>query len=120
MHPTITNISMIAFALTNGLRVVGFIPQIVRIHRDPHGAAAVSILTWATFASAHIATVWYALASSGDYLVAAVFALNSVGCLAIVGATALKRQSIVLSPSDPVTQRCQLKSATHSGVKSAT
>jgi len=63
----------------------------IRVYRDPHGAAAVSLLTWVLFAASNIATVCYALTTSNDRIVAAVFALNAIGCLAIVGLTAFKR-----------------------------
>lgn len=90
---TLAEYSMAAFALLNGGRTVAYFPQMIRIYRDPHGAAAVSILTWALFAAANAATVWYALAVSHDHIVASVFSLNAVGCVAIVGLTAFKRMS---------------------------
>jgi uncharacterized protein with PQ loop repeat len=93
MSPTITDVSMIMFVMLNGMRVFGYLPQIVRIYRDPNGAAAVSILTWVLFAAAHVATAWYVLATSGDRLVAGMFALNMIGCLVIAVLTAFKRWS---------------------------
>jgi hypothetical protein len=101
MNSTLTDLSMFAFALLNGLRVFGYLPQIIRIHRDPHGAAAVSILTWATFAAANGSTVWYVLATSGDRLVAAMFGLNMAACLTIAVLTAFKRGSVRLPPTRP-------------------
>jgi hypothetical protein len=83
--------SVAAFALLNGGRTVAYFPQMIRVYRDPHGAVAVSLLTWMLFAAANIATVCYALTASDDRIMAAVFALNAVGCLAIVGLTAFKR-----------------------------
>jgi uncharacterized protein with PQ loop repeat len=97
MSHTITNLSMIAFALLNGMRVFSYLPQIIRIYRDPNGAVAISILTWVLFAASHIATVWYVLVTSGDRLVATTFVLNATGCLAIVAPTTLKRLSIALN-----------------------
>lgn len=88
---TLAEYSLTAFAVLNGGRSVAYFPQLVRVYRDPHGAAAVSLLTWALFAAANVATVFYALAVSNDHVVAIVFALNAIGCLAIFGATALKR-----------------------------
>jgi uncharacterized membrane protein (DUF4010 family) len=80
--------------LLNGLRVVSYLPQIIRIHRDLNGAVAVSILTWSLFAAANIATVCYVLTTSGDRLVATMFALNTIGCLVIAVLTAFKRWSV--------------------------
>src|SRR5882724_3250454 len=88
---TLAEYSMTAFALMNGGRVVAYFPQMIRVYRDPHGATAVSLLTWALFTAANAATVCYALAVSDDRIMAIVFSLNAIGCLAIVGLTAFKR-----------------------------
>src|SRR5438128_641154 len=88
---TLADYSMTAFALLNAGRAVAYLPQMMRVYRDPHGAAAVSVVTWVLFAAANVATVCYALTVSQDYVVAIVFALNAIGCLAIVGLTAFKR-----------------------------
>ena len=88
---TLADYSMTAFALLNGGRAVAYFPQMIRVYRDPHGAAAVSLVTWILFAAANVATVCYALTVSYDRIIAVVFALNAVGCLAIVGLTAFKR-----------------------------
>ncbi len=94
---TLAEYSMTAFALMNGGRVVAYFPQMVRVYRDPHGAAAVSLMTWALFAAANVTTVCYALTVTDDRVIAAVFSLNAIGCLAIVGLTAFKRIGVVPS-----------------------
>lgn len=88
---TLAEYSLVAFAVLNGGRAVAYIPQMIRVHRDPNGAAAVSILTWALFMAANVATVCYALVVFNDRIMAAVFAFNAAGCLAIVVLTATKR-----------------------------
>jgi hypothetical protein len=88
---TLADYSMVAFALLNGGRTVAYFPQMIRVYRDPHGAAAVSLLTWVLFAAANIATAGYALTASNDRIMAIVFALNAICCLAIAGLTASKR-----------------------------
>jgi hypothetical protein len=91
---TLADYSLAAFALLNGGRTVAYVPQMVRVYRDPHGATAVSLTTWLLFAAANIATVAYALAVADDRLVAFVFGLNAVGCLAIVALTAVMRARV--------------------------
>ena len=88
---TLADYSIVAFALLNGGRTVAYVPQMVRVYRDPHDAAAVSLLTWVLFAAANAATVCYALTVSEDRIMAIVFALNALSCVAIVGLTASKR-----------------------------
>lgn len=95
---TQAELSLIAFAVLNGGRALAYLPQMIRVYRDPNGATAVSILTWALFAAANSATVGYALIVVGDSLMATVFALNAAGCLAIVAMTIVKRRSCKRRP----------------------
>jgi hypothetical protein len=94
---TLADYSMTAFALLNGGRAIAYFPQMIRVYRDPHGAAAVSLVTWALFAAANVATVCYALTVSNDRVVAIVFALNAVGCVAIAALTLVKRMRMPIA-----------------------
>jgi hypothetical protein len=91
-------LSMIAFAVLNIGRILAYFPQFLQVYRDPHGAAAVSVLTWALFTAANVATVLYVLVATGDRIVATVFALNAAGCLAIAVMTMIKRWSCARRP----------------------
>jgi hypothetical protein len=88
---TSIDFSTVAFALLNGARIVAYVPQIMCVRRDRHGAVGVSLMTWGLFTLANLATVSYALTVSGDIVVAGVFAFNSLGCFAIFTLTAVKR-----------------------------
>jgi len=88
---TLADYSMTAFALLNGGRIVAYMPQIMCIYRDRNGAAAVSLLTWSMFTAANLATVSYSLTVSSDLVVASVFAMNAVCCLAITFLVAQRR-----------------------------
>lgn len=88
---TLAECSLGAFAILNTARLVGYIPQLMRIHRDANGAEAVSIGTWTLFAAANLATVSYAVIVADDAAMAIIFALNTFGCGAIVGLTVWKR-----------------------------
>lgn len=83
--------SLTAFILLNGARAIAYLPQLMRIHRDPHGAEAVSISTWALFTAANAATAWYAVVGFNDRITAMLFAMNAAGCAGIVILTAMKR-----------------------------
>jgi hypothetical protein len=95
---TLAELSLVAFAVLNGVRAVAYLPQMIRVYRDPHDAAAVSLATWALFAASNTATVVYALVVAGDRVVAIVFAMNAVGSLAIVAMTMFKRMSCARRP----------------------
>ena len=90
---TLANYSLTAFALLNGARAIAYIPQMVRVYRDPHGAAAVSVMTWTLFTLANVATMLYAITAFHDVLMAFIFGVNALGCALIVGMTVLKRLS---------------------------
>jgi hypothetical protein len=86
---------MAAFALLNSGRALAYVPQIVRVYRDQNGAAAVSLITWALFASSNLATAVYAHTVYSDAVMATVFAFNTLACLLVVVLTAMKRWSFV-------------------------
>ena len=88
---TLADFSILAFALVNAGRVAAYFPQMISVYRDGDGAHAVSLSTWVLFAVTNVATVCYALAVLNDRVMALVFALNTVCCLAIAGMTASKR-----------------------------
>jgi hypothetical protein len=88
---TLADYSLMLFAALNCARIVAYVPQIVRVCRDPNGARAVSLLTWSLFTAANVATVIYAVVVSGDSVVAGVFCLNGLGCFTIVALTGWKR-----------------------------
>lgn len=111
---TLADYSLAAFAVLNGGRAVAYFPQLIRVYRDPDGAAAVSVSTWALFAAANIATVCYALTVSNDRTVALLFGLNAVGCLAIAGLTALKRVHMVQPRSEPCSALHRIETLQHS------
>lgn len=88
---TLADYSFGAFAVLNLARVAGYFPQMVRVYRDSNGAEAVSLATWSMFFAANLATVSYAQIIVQDVTMAAIFGLNALGCLAIIGLTGWKR-----------------------------
>jgi len=91
---TLADYSMTAFALLNGGRILAYMPQIMCVYRDRNGAESVSLVTWAMFTAANLATVSYSLTVSSDRMVASVFALNAVCCFAITGLVACRRVAV--------------------------
>ena len=88
---TLAECSFGAFTILNIVRLVAYVPQLMRVHRDINGAESVSLATWSLFAAANLATVGYALTAAHDVPLAITFSLNALGCLAIVGLTVWKR-----------------------------
>jgi uncharacterized protein with PQ loop repeat len=89
---TAAEVATTAFTLCNAVRVLAYLPQILRITQDPDGARAISCATWSLFAISHLTTVVYALVAAHDPTMAAVFGGNALACLLILGLTLFKRR----------------------------
>jgi hypothetical protein len=113
--------AMVTFAACNSARVLAYIPQIVSIARDQNGSPGVSCLTWAGFAAANFSTVAYALVVPRNWIMATVFGVNGLFCLAIVTLTAWKRFRSGSEPLHPAAvareqtsrQQCRPQPGTH-------
>ncbi len=86
-----TELIAVAFGIFNALRLVSYLPQIVAVARDRHGAMAISLLTWSIWIGANASAALYAWINVGDLTLALVSAFNAVCCLAVFVLAALKR-----------------------------
>jgi hypothetical protein len=93
---TLADYSVTAFTVLNGARIVAYFPQIICVCRDRTGASSVSPMTWGMFCSANLATVFYAL-TTGDRIIAGVFALNAIACTIIFALIIRKRRTYAWS-----------------------
>jgi hypothetical protein len=84
-------IILAAFTVFNALQIVSYIPQIVCVVRDRHGASAIAYSTWIIWLAGSAATTAYALVNIWDIWLAAVNAVHTLCCLAILVLTAWKR-----------------------------
>lgn len=82
------------FSISNCLRVIAYVPQILRVMRDREGATAVSCMTWLLFSLSHLSTVLYALLVISDWRMAVIFFANLLCSLTILGLTLYKRTSV--------------------------
>jgi hypothetical protein len=103
---------VLAYALSNALRLASYAPQILRVARDRCGAQAISCLSWNLWIAANAATAVYAWTQLHDLLLTVVNAGNALCCAAIVLMTLVKRSALrpakarsddapVLSPTRP-------------------
>jgi len=86
-------ITLVLFAACNSVRVVAYVPQILKAATDKNGASSISFMTWSLFLLAHLSTVAYALVNRSDWTLAACFTINAVCCIAILAIAYWKRRS---------------------------
>ena len=91
----LSQMTFLAFALFNFLRLVSYIPQITRIAADTNGASAISFSTWILWTGSHLATGAYAAVNLHDLYLTAASALFASCCIAVIALTALKRRRLL-------------------------
>ena len=94
----VEEITMALFAACNSVRVVAYVPQILKAANDKNGASSISCTTWTLFLIAHVSTVAYALINRADWGLAACFAGNAVCCVAILAVAYWKRRNHARRP----------------------
>ena len=90
---SLEEIALALFAVCNSVRVVAYVPQILKAATDKNGASSISCTTWALFLIAHVSTVAYALINRSDWGLAACFAVNAACCVAILVVAHWKRRN---------------------------
>jgi hypothetical protein len=88
-------ITLALFAACNSVRVVAYVPQILKAATDKNGASSISFMTWSLFLLAHLSTVAYAIINRSDWGLAACFATNAVCCVAILAVAYWKHRTHV-------------------------
>jgi DMSO reductase anchor subunit len=86
-----TGLIAIAFGIFNTLRLVSYIPQIIAVARDQHGATAISLWCWSIWIGANATAALYAWVNVGDQVLALVSAFNAICCAIVVAIALLKR-----------------------------
>ena len=92
--PTAADVILLAYGICNTVRVVSYLPQIVRIARDRDGARAIALSTWWLWIAANATTALYAWVNLADAPLAFLNALNALCCLAVVALTVWKRMTM--------------------------
>jgi hypothetical protein len=89
----LAEITLALFAAFNSIRIIAYIPQIVKLITDRTGASSISFLTWGLFLAANVSTVAYALVNRSDWTLAAYFSVYAACCAAILVLAYAKRRS---------------------------
>jgi hypothetical protein len=95
---TAADLSLMAFAGCNVLRIAAYVPQMVKLACHPDAAPSFSYATWALFAAANLSTTAYAQVVLADAVLAAAHGLSAACCGALIGFALWRR-------SRPLTHR---------------
>lgn len=93
---TLADASLMVFSAFSGVRLISYLPQIVRVARDTNGATAISYTTWALWTGCHLSTGVYAAINLSDHLLAAASGLYALCCVLVIVMTAGKRHRLRL------------------------
>ena len=52
----VEEITLLLFAACNSVRVIAYVPQILKAATDKNGASSISFMTWSLFLLAHLST----------------------------------------------------------------
>jgi hypothetical protein len=69
-HGWLQGLVLGGFALVNSVRIVAYLPQILKAAQDSNGASAISFTTWGLFLLSHLMTILYAVICLGDLTLA--------------------------------------------------
>jgi hypothetical protein len=95
----LSQVTFLAFAVFNSLRVVSYLPQIARVAADTNGASAISYATWGLWTTAHIATGFYAAINIHDPYLLGVSIVNAICCFVVIVLTTVKRRALSCAQS---------------------
>lgn len=80
------------YLLTNAMRAVTYVPQILLVWRCRDGARTVSLLTWVCWTVSNVFTLLYGLVVLVNLAFALIALVNVVGCGTVVAITAQRRR----------------------------
>ncbi|MDX2201481.1 MAG: hypothetical protein NW223_01910 [Hyphomicrobiaceae bacterium] len=87
----ISDLTLAAFLFFGSVRILSYVPQIIRVAQDHSGASAISYTTWSTWTLANLATASYAAVNLQDPYLAGVSCIYAACCALVLSMTVVKR-----------------------------
>ena len=82
------------YLVTNSVRILTYLPQIIAVWRCRDGARAISLLTWGSWSISNVAAVLYGMLVVHDAFFVAISTINLIGCGAVTVIAARRRISV--------------------------
>lgn len=79
------------YLLTNAARLFTYLPQIVAVWRDTHGAQTLSLWTWGSWTLSHVCALAYSTLVAKDLPLAIISTINLLGCGLVTTIAARRR-----------------------------
>jgi hypothetical protein len=98
------DLSLIAFAFCNALRVVAYLPQMLKLCTYPGAAASFSHASWWLFAAANASTAAYGQLVVGDAVLAVLSAFSAACCGVLIGLAHWRRWRPLAAPASALGQ----------------
>jgi len=87
----LSQISLWIFTCFSTLRIVSYLPQIIKVASDKNGASAISYATWSLWIGSNLSTAFYAATNLNDLYLSVVSAIYALCCIIVILLTMAKR-----------------------------
>lgn len=91
----LAHVTFVVFTVFSGLRIVSYLPQIMKIAADKNGASAISYATWSTWVCTNLATAFYAVINLRDFYLTAFSGVSAACCAIVIILTIYKRTKLI-------------------------
>jgi hypothetical protein len=101
---TAADLSLLAFAACNALRVVAYLPQMLKLYCHPGAAASFSYASWWLFTAANASTAAYGQLVVGDAVLAVLSAFSAACCVVLIGIASWRQRRPMATPASALGQ----------------
>lgn len=88
----LASFALAAFTFFSFVRIVSYVPQIMKIAADKNCASAISYTTWSLWTAGHVSTALYAAVNIQDAFLATVSVVYAICCVTVIVLTVAKRR----------------------------
>lgn len=93
---------IVLYFISNTLRVLSYVPQIIQVAKQKDDVKAISLITWSMWALSNLTTALYSLfvLPVADKLLAGINFANGMGCMIVILIVVSKRKAYNVKNND--------------------